>query len=160
MKKPTIYIETSVISYLTARSSQNLIIAAHQHVTKEWWEKALPHYQVFVSSVVLDEVSRGDSDAVNLRLEKIQSFPLLEINENVYELANIYFIEIRLPEKARADAYHLALATWHGMDFVVSWNCKHIANGHVRLLIEEINAERGIRTPIICTPEELMEENI
>ena len=73
-------------------------------------------------------------------------------------LADLYFTRIRLPEKAKADAYHLALATWHGMDFLLSWNCAHIVNGHVRLLLENVNSEQGIRTPVICTPEELMED--
>lgn len=82
---------------------------------------------------------------------------IIEIRQEVRALAESYFSVINLPEKARADAYHIALATWHGLDYLVSWNCTHIANGRIRMLIEEINAQNGIRTPIICTPEELME---
>lgn len=155
--KPSVYIESSVVSYLTARISRNLIVAAHQQITNDWWETALPHYNAFVSPIVLEEVSKGDSHAIQLRLEKISDYSVLEIVPDVYELAEVYFADLEIPNKARADAYHLALATWHGIDYLVSWNCTHIVNGRIRMKIEEINSKKGIRTPIICTPEELME---
>ena len=85
-------------------------------------------------------------------------FPVVEIDDDVRKLAELYFVRIRLPEKTKADAYHLALATWHGMDFLLSWNWTHIVNGHVRLLLENVNSEQGIRTPVIYAPEELMED--
>lgn len=155
--KQTVYIETSVISYLTAKLSRDLIVAAHQHITNDWWENALSNYEAFISPVVLEEISRGDSTAVKARFEKVSTFSVLEILPEVRNLADTYFSALAIPEKAQADTYHLALASWHGMDFLVSWNCTHIVNGHIKMLIEEINAEQGIRTPIICTPEELME---
>lgn len=155
--KLTVYIETSVISYLTAKPSRDLIIAAHQQITNDWWENALLHYEAFVSPIVLEEISRGDADAVQSRLEKVSAFPVLEVLPEVRNLADAYFSALEIPEKARADAYHLAIASWQGMDFLVSWNCTHIVNGRIKMLIEEINAKQGIRTPIICTPEELME---
>ena len=155
--KQTVSIETSVISYLTAKPSRDLIVAAHQQITLDWWDIALPHYEAFVSPIVLEEVSKGDSLASQLRLDKISSFPILGVLPEIHDLADIYFSEIEIPEKARADSYHLALAAWHGIDFLVSWNCIHIVNGRVRMVLEEINSRHGIRTPIICTPEELME---
>ena len=155
--KSTVYIETSVISYLSAKPSRDLIVAAHQQITIDWWETALPHYDAFVSPIVLDEISRGDVNAVQTRLEKISAFLILEVLPEIRNLADIYFSELDIPEKARADSYHLAIAAWHGIDFLVSWNCTHIVNGRIRMMIEEINARQGIRTPIICTPEELME---
>jgi predicted nucleic acid-binding protein len=155
--KPTVYIETTVISYLTAKPSRDLLIAAHQQVTHEWWEKALSHLEVFVSSIVLEEILKGDEQAAKLRFERVSSFPLLEVLPEVRDLAESYFSAIEIPEKARGDSYHLALATWHGMDFMVSWNCTHIVSGRVKRIVEEINATYGIRTPIVCTPEELME---
>jgi len=94
---------------------------------------------------------------VQNRLDKVVSFSILEVVLEVRRLADEYFNAIQIPEKARADAYHLALAAWHGLDFLVSWNCTHIVSGRVKMIIEEINAEYGIRTPVICTPEELME---
>lgn len=153
----TVYIETSVISYLSAKPSRDLIVAAHQQITIDWWETALPHYDAFVSPIVLDEISRGDVSAVQARLEKVSAFLILEVLPEIRNLADIYFSELDIPEKARADSYHLAIAAWHGIDFLVSWNCTHIVNGRIRMMIEEINARQGIRTPIICTPEELME---
>ncbi len=155
--KPTVYIETTVISYLTARPSRDLIIAAHQQVTLEWWDMALPHFDVFISPIVLEEISRGDTQAAKLRLERVSSFPLLEVLPEVRNLAESYFSAIDIPEKAKADSYHLALAAWHGMDFMISWNCTHIVSGRVKKIIEEIDYSYGIRTPIVCTPEELME---
>ena len=155
--KPTVYIETSVISYFTAKPSRDLIVAAHQQITNDWWENALPKYEVFISPIVLEEISRGDANAVQARLEKASTFPLLEVLPEVRSIADTYFSALAIPEKARADAYHLAVASWHGIDFIVSWNCTHIVNGRIKMLIEEINARQGIRTPIICTPEELME---
>lgn len=155
--KQTVYIETSVISYLTAKPSRDLIVAAHQQITNEWWEYALPNYDAFISPIVIEEISRGDVNAVQLRLDKTLTFPILEILPEVMSLAETYYTALIIPEKARADAYHLATASWHGIDFIVSWNCTHIVNGRIKMLIEEINARQGIRTPIICTPEELME---
>ncbi len=154
---PSVYIETSVISYFTAKLSRDLIVAAHQQITNEWWENALPHYNAFVSPIVLEEISRGDVNAVQIRLDKVSSFPVLEVISEVRNLADAYFSALDIPEKARADSYHLAIASWHGLDFLVSWNCTHIVNGRIKMMIEEINAQQGIRTPIICTPEELME---
>lgn len=153
----SIYIETSVIGYLTSKPSRDLIVAAHQQITGDWWENALRYYNAYISSIVLEEISRGDINVAQLRLEKVSSFPVLEVLPEVRNLADTYFSALDIPEKARADSYHLAIASWHGMDFLVSWNCTHIVNGRIKMMIEEINARQGIRTPIICTPEELME---
>ncbi len=155
--KPTVYIETSVISYATSRYGRDLIITAHQQITREFWEISLQRYDAFVSPITIEEISRGDSEAAQLRLDKISSFSILEIVPEIRQLADAYFNAIQIPEKARADTYHLALTAWHGLDFLASWNCKHIVNGRIKMIIQEINADFGIRTPIICTPEELME---
>ncbi|MFO1430572.1 MAG: type II toxin-antitoxin system VapC family toxin [Candidatus Competibacteraceae bacterium] len=155
--KPTVYIETSVVSYLTARPSRDLIIAAHQQITRDWWDIVLPKCEAFISAIVLEETAKGDPEAARLRLNQLDSFQVLEVFEEVRRLAEAYFTATQLPERARADSYHLALASWHGLDYLVSWNCTHIVSGRVRMLVEEINATFGIRTPIICTPEELME---
>ena len=157
MSKQSVYIETTVVSYLTARPSRDLIVAAHQQVTEEWWENTLPLLDPFVSPIVMEEASMGDEAAAKLRLEKIAGFPVLEITDEVRELAELYFERIPIPDKARGDAYHLAVATYHGMDFLVSWNFAHILSARVRAIIQDINTIRGISTPIICTPEELME---
>jgi predicted nucleic acid-binding protein len=142
--KPTVYIETSVISYLTAQISRDLVVAAHQQLTIEWWQQALPQFEPFVSPVVLEEIARGDPEAANKRKSSVAAFGILEIAEEVRDLAESYFTAIDLPEKARADAYHLALAVWHGMDYLVTWNCTHIASGKVKQIVQRINTERDI----------------
>ena len=155
--KPTIYIETSVISYLTSRPSRDLITAAHQQITHEWWDKGLPLCEAYISPIVIEEISQGDPEAAQLRIEKVSSFSLLEVIPEVQELATVYFSQLGIPEKAIADTFHLALATCHGIDFLTSWNCKHIVNGRVKMIVQEINAKQSLHTPVICTPEELME---
>lgn len=155
--KPTVYLETTIISYLAARPSRDLVTAAHQQITRDWWEQARHGFEIFISPVVLDEISRGDAAAAGLRRNLVASFPLLEVVPEVGDLAEVYFAKFNLPEKARADAFHLALATWHGMEYLLSWNCTHIVSGRVRRWIEEVNTSNGVRTPVLCTPEELME---
>lgn len=155
--KPTVYIETTVVSYLTARPSRDLIIAAHQQITVEWWDQVLPRVDPFVSELVLAEIGKGDPQAASRRMERTKGIPLLEFFSEIYELGRQYFDVLGLPDKALADAYHVAVATWHGVDYVVTWNCAHIAGGRVERIIGELNADLGLRTPILCTPEELME---
>ena len=157
MEKRSVYIETTVVSYLTARPSRDLVVAAHQQVTAEWWENSLPLLDAFIKPLVIEEVSRGDEAAAKLRLKKITEFPILEITDEVRELAELYFERIPIPGKARGDAYHLAVATYHGMDFLVSWNFTHILSARVREVVQNINTLREISTPLICSPEELME---
>ncbi len=154
--KPTVYIETSVISYLTSRPSRDLIIAAHQQITQDWWDQL--HLLIpFISEVVYDEISSGDSEAARKRVFAVNEFAYLIINSEVLELAKEYYNAIDLSEKARLDSVHLALAVHHGMDYLVSWNLVHISGARPRKIVEQINYSHGIRTPIICTPEELLE---
>jgi len=108
--KPTVYLETTVISYLAARPSRDLIIAGHQQITRDWWKHVLPLCDPFISPIVLEEVERGDTDAAQLRTEMIAGLPVLEIVPEVARLAESYFAATVIPEKARADSYHLALA--------------------------------------------------
>ncbi|MEK7275081.1 MAG: type II toxin-antitoxin system VapC family toxin [Candidatus Desantisbacteria bacterium] len=153
----TVYIESTVISYYTGRPSQDLIVAAHQQLTREWWENILPECSPFISQFVLDEISRGDHEAVNKRIKAIKGIPLLEVVEPIVNLGLEYFDAIGIPEKVRTDAFHIAIAVYHGLDYLVTWNCTHITGGRVRGIVEKINDKHGFVTPIICTPEELME---
>lgn len=155
--KPTVYVETSVISYRTARPSRDLVVAAHQQLTADWWERALPQLDAYVSPTVLDEISQGNEKAAQERLAAVAAFGVLELVPQVGALADQYFAAIDLPEKARADAYHLAMAVWHGMDYLVTWNCQHIAGARIKRIVETVNAGQTLLTPVICTPEELME---
>lgn len=151
------YIETTIISYLTAKPSRDLIIAAHQQITSDWWAKVRPEVDCYVSPFVIDEASRGDDQYARKRLEAIEDFSVLEVDLEIENLAEQYFSALNIPDKAKIDAFHLAIAAWHRMDYVLSWNCKHIASGRVQKMLQETNARIGVFTPIVCTPEELME---
>ena len=155
--KSTLYLETTVVSYLTARPSRDLIIAAHQQITHDWWENYLKRFEVFISGLVLIEARQGDTDAAQRRLEYIEGFPILDVTLEVEALAGVYIKNIPLPEKAYRDAIHLAVASLNGMDYLITWNCKHIAHGEVKKGMMQINDQRDIESPIVCTPEELME---
>jgi predicted nucleic acid-binding protein len=146
-----------VISYYTAFRTRDLVMAAHQEITWEWWGTVLPSLDPCVSQIVFDEISRGDVKAAQRRIAVADKFKVLEMTADIASLADLYFKALDIPKKARNDSFHLALAVHHGMDYLVSWNCTHISSGRVRNIVGEINDERGYQTPIICTPEELME---
>ena len=156
--KRTIYIETSVISYRVARSSRDIIVLARQEITAEWWNTVLPHLDAYVSPVVLDEIAGGDQQAQTLRLQLVANMQPLAVDERIISLAEAICEEIRLPERALADAYHIAIPSVHGIDYLVTWNCKHIANAFMLRKIEQIVRAKGYIMPVVCTPEELMEE--
>ncbi|MFO7898073.1 MAG: type II toxin-antitoxin system VapC family toxin [Planctomycetota bacterium] len=153
----TVYIETSVVSYYVSRPSRDLIVAAHQQITHEWWRKALPRCEPYVSPSVLDEIAQGDSEGAQRRLEVVSGMQVLDVTAEVEELAEVYASALGLPPGAQADAFHLAAAAWHGMEVLLTWNCRHIAATRTRRVLKEVNSERGISTPDICTPEECME---
>ena len=155
--KPSVDIESTIISYLTARPSRDLIVAAHQQITVEWWEDVHPKVDSFISPFVNQEISGGDEEAAKKRIEAVKDLPVLEINDEIQKLAEKYFVALEIPEKARLDAAHLAVAVWHEMDYLLSWNCRHIVSGRVKKFLGEINTTLNIKTPILCTPEELME---
>lgn len=154
---PTVYMESTVISYYTGRPSRDLVVAAHQELTREWWENILPKCSLFISQFVLDEISRGDHEAVGKRIKAVEGIPILEVVQPIVDLGLEYYDAIGIPEKARTDAFHIAIAVYHGLDYLVTWNCTHISGGRVRGIVEKINDKHGFVTPIICTPEELME---
>ncbi len=155
--KETVYVETSVISYLTARPSNDLRAMANQSTTIEWWETRRPSYSVFASDLVISEASRGHPEASHRRLASIADLPLLQISEDVRALAQALIESHALPEKAETDAYHVAIAAVNGVAYLLTWNCTHIANAHTRPKIENTCRTLGYEPPIICTPLELME---
>lgn len=155
--KKKVYIETSVISYYNSRLSRDIITASHQQITQEWWDKQLHSYKIFISEVVFDEISKGDLTISKKRIDSVKGFSFLEITPEIIKLSREYYEALILPDKARLDAVHLALAVYHGMDFLLSWNFLHIVGAKPRAIIEQINYNKGIKTPVLCTPEELME---
>ena len=155
--KQTVYLETTVISYYTAKPSRDLIVAGHQQITTEWWEKSLPKFDCYISEFIIDEAERGDEEASKKRIDVVSQFPLLTVNDEIQKIAQTYFERLTIPEKARLDAAHLAIACYYKMDYLLSWNCKHIVSGKVRMKLQELNRIIQLHTPIICTPEELLE---
>ncbi len=157
-----VYVETSVVSYLAARPSRNILAAAWQQVTRDWWEKQRPHFELFTSEMVLSEARQGDPDAVQQRIEKLQGIPDLEITEDVVSLAKKLIADGALPKEAMNDAVHLAVSAVHGMDYLLTWNCRHLDNAERKPLLRSVCAVAGYRCPEICTPQELMgeEENV
>jgi len=154
----SIYIETSIISYLAARPSSNLISAARQKITFDWWDQEKEKYKTYISELVLAECSRGDKNAVKVRLNLARSIPVLEINDDCIELAEMFFTKASLPEKARDDVLHVAIATHYKMDFLLTWNCRHLANAHFIRKLQKISLEEGLVIPTICTPQEITNE--
>jgi len=155
--KPTVYIETSVISYLTSRPSRDLIAAARQARTFEWWERHAPSYALYISDAVIDEVSNGDENAAKSRLERIAGIPVLEVTEEAIVFAGHIAHTSGIPPKATIDALHVAVAALNGMEHLLTWNCKHLANVNIRRRVRIIVEDAGFSCPDICTPEELLE---
>ena len=155
--KPRVYIETSIISYLTARPTRDLIRQGHQQITQEWWD-GRTRYELFASPVVVQEASAGDPGAAARRLEALWGITLLERSAEATHLAQELVARGGLPSKAAVDALHVAIAVASGMDYLLTWNCTHIANATMRGRIEAICRLLGFEPPIICTPEELTEE--
>ena len=155
--KPTIYIETSIVSYLTARPSKDIRVIANQNATVEWWENRRAVFDVFISEFVVAEVSQGDPSAVALRMAAIENIPELDVTEEVRNLGKALIKGGPFPDNAEIDAYHIAVATANGMDYLLTWNCAHIANAVMRPKVEDICRGHGYQPSIICTPQELME---
>ena len=157
--KPTAYIETSVISYLTARMSNNLIIAAHQQITQAWWETKRNRYTLYISQLVIREATAGDPAAAEKRLTALQAIPRLPLTPDALTLAKTLIQQKHLPEKAQEDALHIAIAAVQQTDYLLTWNFKHIANATMLTGIIRCCAEQGYQTPIICTPEQLLDDS-
>ena len=156
--KSRLYLETTIPSYLTSRPSRDLIIAGHQQITRDWWASRRGDFQVDISQLVLDEAGAGDPVAARERLRVLQSLPLLDITPEVAELTSGILASGKIPRKAATDAVHIAIAAVHGMDFLVTWNCAHIANAAMVRALASICREHDCECPVICTPEELLGE--
>lgn len=150
-----LYMETSVISYRASRASGELLVAARQEITRAWWQNGLPEFEVFVSDIVLQEAAQGDGVAARERLRLLEGYPVLALTAEAERLARLYMRAMPLPSKAIRDALHMSIASVSGMDYLVTWNCRHIAHGRIKRRLQELNTSEGIRSPVICTPEEL-----
>jgi len=153
----SIYVETTIASYLAAQPTLDLIVAAHQQITREWWRTAGHRFDLFISEAVLDEIRAGDPGAAARRLEFVADLPVLTINKDVRRLVQVYDARLGFHGRARADLPHLAFAVAYEMDYLVTWNCTHLANGEVIRRLQTINTELNCATPLILIPEELMD---
>ncbi len=153
--KPTVYLETTIPSYLTARPSRDLVLAAHQQLTHDWWELQREDFSLITSQLVLDEAAAGDPAFARRRLELLEGVPLLESDEHVVRLAQSVIEHGILSRDVIQDVLHIAMATVHGVDFLLTWNCKHIANIIIQRRIAKVCRELGYSLTGICTPEEL-----
>jgi hypothetical protein len=156
--KPKIYIETTIPSYLTAWPSRDLIRAAHQQLTREWWEDRRSDFELYVSEIVILEAGSGDPIAAADRLKALDGIPILKAVPEAKGLSADLIRRVPLPPKAALDAVHIAIAVVNGMDFLLSWNCSHLANATLRSAIDEVCRSRGFLTTVICTPEQLLKE--
>jgi predicted nucleic acid-binding protein len=157
MSRVRVYVETSVISYLVSRPSRDIVTAAHQEITRDWWDAKDTHTDVFVSELVLAEAGRGDPSIAAVRLAKLHELPLLSISQKASDLASLLLKGKLVPLGSEADALHIALATVHEMQFLVTWNFKHIANPHMRLAINRAMRDFGYASTVLCSPLELFE---
>ena len=154
--KPQLYLETTVVSYLTARPTRDIVMAARQQLTQEWWDRRRRDFDIRISQLVLAEAARGDPSAAKHRLAALRGIATLDVPPAVPALARALLGSRLLPANAADDALHIAMAAAHGVHFLLTWNFRHIANAthadEIRLLV----AKLGHTCPVICTPEELL----
>jgi len=158
MDTPTLYMETTIPSFLLAEPSRDLVASARQEITRTWWRRDHAKFAVFISDVVINEAQGGDRSAAQKRLEFLEPFKILAMTQEVDHLAALYVHKHIVPERKLGDALHLALATLYHMDFLCTWNLKHIANAFALRRLRVLNERQGLFTPEICTPEQLLGE--
>lgn len=156
--KPSVYLETSVIGYLTSRPSRDIVTVAHQQITSEWWKDQRAKFDLFISQFVLQETGSGNQEFAAKRLALVQNIPILPATPEALALAQLLTKNGPLPRKSEVNALHLAIAAVNSVNYLLTWNSKHIANAAMRPRIEVLCRQSGYEPPIICTPEELMEE--
>lgn len=156
--KPTVYIETSVISYLAARPRRDIVMAGQQQQTRDWWSKRRDDFELRISELVVQEASRGDATAAAERIAALTGITALQFSEAADALASSLIGALRLPPRAHPDALHIAIAAVNGVQYLLTWNCRHLANAVLRPRIEAVCRKAGgVEPPVICTPYELME---
>jgi hypothetical protein len=154
--KPTVYLETTIPSLLTAWPSRDVLVAGQQQATRDWWDERRHRYNLFVSVLVMKEIERGDAVAARERLAKLKACQVLPYPKEAEELTRALMSSRLIPARAETDAAHVATAAVHGMDFLLTWNCRHIANAVIVEQLRDVCAREGFPAPVICTPHELM----
>lgn len=155
MAKPRVYLESTIISYLTSRPSRDQVIAGQQELTRYWWDHCRSQFDPVISLAVLEEIRQGDPEAAARRLETVRDLPLLDLHPSVVEFAAQIQEFLSIPPKATEDALHLSVAVMHRVEYLLTWNCRHIANASLWSRLESLCRAEGLVTPVICTPYEL-----
>ncbi|WP_446010055.1 type II toxin-antitoxin system VapC family toxin [Candidatus Electrothrix sp.] len=154
----SVYIESSVISYMTARPSRDVVTSARQAVTIEWWDTYKNTFEIFVSELVINEIGSGNAEAAQKRLLLVENIPILETTKNATKLAKLLIEENAVPESCTEDALHISIAAVQRMNFLLTWNFKHINNANTRDKISKVIEQARLQSPILCSPEELIHE--
>jgi len=152
----TVYLETTIVGHIAGRLHPDPFVAARQQVTRDWWLNHAPDFAVYISQLILDECSAGDPTAVAERLEVVDGVDMLESSDDVDALADALIAGMAIPASEPRDAFHIAISAVNGVEYLLTWNFKHIANASLRSRIEQICRDNGYEPPIICTPDELM----
>ncbi len=156
---PRVYIETSIVSYLRQRPSAQVVAAARQILTQRWWDNERTNYELLTSQYVIDEAADGDPKLAQARLESLDDIPLLQLGPEIDAVAAEIMSRAILPLKAQVDALHIATAAHHRIDYLLTWNCTHIANARILPRIQRVLADLKCWVPIICTPEEMLDDD-
>ncbi|MCP4698731.1 MAG: type II toxin-antitoxin system VapC family toxin [Gammaproteobacteria bacterium] len=153
--KPTVYIETSVVSYLASRPSSDVIIAGWQAISHDWWDNHRQRFDLRISVLVEEEISRGDESAAKRRLALVTGIPSLSISEEAVNLAELLLSQGTVPKGSEEDALHIGIAAAQGADYLLTWNFKHINNAETKSVIIKTVESCGFVCPQLCSPEEL-----
>jgi len=153
--KQTVYIESSIISYLTSRPNRDVIIAGRQAITLDWWENNRHRFDLRISILVEEEISKGDPLAAQLRLERISEIPSLSISDEAIRIADLLLTNGAVPKDSKEDALHIGIAAAQGANYLLTWNFKHINNAETKEAIIRIVEFCGYACPQLCSPEEL-----
>ena len=157
--KPRVYIETTIPSYLTARGTNDLLRTACQQVTRDWWD-IRDRFDLFVSPAVLNECRDGDPTAAAARIEALRDLVELEVTVEAVSLARDLIARLQLPPRAEVDALRVAISAVHAMDFLLTWNCTHMANAALFGRIDAVCGAFGRTAPFICTPPQLFPREV
>jgi len=159
MAKARLYLETTIPSYLAGRPSRDLLVQAHQEITREWWQSRRSRFDLYISQLVLQEAGAGDASLAGRRLEILRGIPASPVTDAILGLAKDLIARGPIPRTAAGDAAHIAIATAYGCEYLLTWNCRHIANAELQRAIRRVIEEHGYEAPTLCTPEELMGED-
>ena len=151
----SVYIESSIVSYLTSRSSRDVVVSARQVITESWWLNQRSNFDLFVSALVIQEISKGDQEAAERRLSSVVDIPLLGVSQDALLLAEALIVRGAVPKTSEEDALHISIAAASGIDFLLTWNFKHINNAHTKAAIGAVVEAYGFACPVLCSPEEL-----